>query len=149
MKIGILTTYFYPFPGGVEVNILNLAKELSKNHEIHIFTSDRKNNKIIEKKEEKLGNIFIHRSKTLFRFKYYIAFYPSLLKNLLKYDLDIIHVNSLGFLWHDFCILMKKLFSPKTKFVITPHGPFMTLKAYPIWQKFFRSIVNNIIFESK
>lgn len=145
MKIGFLTTYFYPFKGGVESNILYSAQELSKKHEIHIFTSDRKYNQIIKNKEEKLGNINIHRSKTLFRYKYYFAFYPKLLKNILKYDLDIIHVHSIGFPWHDICIVIKKIISQKTKFVITPHGPFMTRNNYPRWQKFLKQINTSII----
>src|SRR3989338_1251153 len=135
MKIGFITTYFYPFVGGAESNAYFLAKELAKNHEVHIFTSDRKNSLIIKKKEEKIGNIAVHRSKTLFRYHYYLVFYPSLVTNLLKYDLDIVHVHSLGFIWHDISIQIKKLFSPKTKFIITPHGPFMTLKNYTLWQK--------------
>ena len=138
MKIGFITTYFYPFTGGAEANCYYLAKELSKDHEVHIFTSDRKDNRIIKNKEEKLDNLNIHRSRTLFRYRYYFAFYPSLLINLLKYNLDIIHVHSLGFLWHDKGIFIKKLFSPKTKFIITPHGPFMALKNYPLWQKILK-----------
>lgn len=145
MRIGIITTYFCPFAGGAENNTYYLAKELSKNHEVHIFTSDRKNSHIIKKKEEKIGNINIHRSKTLFRYRYYFAFYPKLVTNLLKYNLDIIHVHSLGFVWHDVCMLIKKLLSLKTKFIITPHGPFMTLKNYPVWQKIIRKIVTSWI----
>jgi glycosyltransferase involved in cell wall biosynthesis len=141
MKIAFITTYFQPFHGGVESNVFYLAKELSKNNEVHIFTSDRKDGKIIEQKEEKVGNLFVHRCKTIFRFKYYLVFYPELLNQLLKYDFDIIHVNSLGFIWHDICVLIKKLQSKKTKFIITPHGPFMTLKEYPLYQKIAKKIV--------
>ena len=74
MKIGIITTYFYPFRGGAESNAYNLAKELSKRHEVHVFTSDRKKSAIIQKKEEKIGNIQVHRTKTWFRYRYYFAF---------------------------------------------------------------------------
>src|SRR3989344_4568441 len=145
MKIGFISTYFYPFKGGAEANCFYLAKELSKKHEIHVFTSDRKDNKIIKNKEEKIYNITIHRSKILFRYRYYFAFYPGLLTRLLKYNLDIIHTNSLGFIWHDICIIIKKIVSPKTKIVITPHGPFMTLKKYPLWQKVIKSLVTKEI----
>lgn len=141
MKLGFISTYFYPFTGGAEANCYYLAKELAKKHEVHIFTSDRKSKTIINKKEEKIFEINIHRSKTLFRYKYYFAFYPSLLKNLLKQDLDIIHVHSLGFIWHDICLIIKKLYSPKTKILITPHGPFMALKHYPIWQRIIKHLV--------
>src|SRR3989344_5423437 len=149
MKIGFLIEYFYPFLGGAENNCFYLAKELAKNHEVHVFTSDRKNDRIIQKKEEIIANIHVHRSKTLFRFRYYFAFYPSLVTNLLKYNLNIIHVHSIGFVWHDLCILIKKIFSPKTKFIITPHGPFMALKNLPLWQRLIKWKVTNWIILTK
>ena len=148
MKIGFISTYFYPFIGGAEANCYNIAKKLSKNHEIHIFTSDRKDKHIVLKREEKLNNkIFVHRSKTIFRYKYYFGFYPEMLIKLLKQDLDILQVHSLGFIWHDICIIIKKIMSPKTKFIITPHGPFMALKSYPLWQIILKKIVE--LFEKR
>ena len=39
MKIGFLINYFYPMKGGAEDNCFNLAKELAKNNEVHVFTS--------------------------------------------------------------------------------------------------------------
>ncbi len=151
MKIAFISTYFYPFTGGAESNCFYLAKELAKSHEIHVFTSDRKNSHIIEKNDEIIENIKIHRCETLFRYKYYFCFYPSLLNKLLKGDFDIIHTHSLGFVWHDLVLILKKIKNPKTKLVITPHGPFMTLKHYPLWQKLikfkvktFEKIINRI-----
>ncbi|MBS3175074.1 glycosyltransferase family 4 protein [Candidatus Woesearchaeota archaeon] len=151
MKIAFISTYFYPFTGGAEANCFYLAKELAKKHEVHVFTSDRKDNNIINKKEEIIDNIKIHRCKTLFRYKYYFAFYPLLLTKIFKENFDIIHTHSLGFIWHDIVLLLKKLKNPKTKFVITPHGPFMALKDYPLWQKIlkfkvklFEKLINNI-----
>ena len=144
MRIGFITTYFLPFRGGAEETVFHLANQISKNNEVHVFTSDRKNGKIINKKEELFNNIKIHRSSTFFRYRYYVAFYPSLLINLLKYDLDVIHTNSLGFLWHDLCLLIKKLQSPKTKIIITPHGPFMALKNYGFFQILAKLIISFI-----
>ncbi len=147
MKIGFISTYFHPFYGGAENNCYYLAKELAKNHEVHVFTSNRKDDKIINKKYEVIENIKIHRFKTIFRYRYYFVFYPDMLKALLKEDFDIIHVHSLGFLWHDICILLKKIKDPETKFVITPHGPFMALKFYPLWQKILKFFVNLVEFQ--
>jgi len=144
MKIGFITTYFHPFRGGAEETVFHLANQISKNNEVHVFTSDRKNGKIINKKEELFNKIKIHRSSTLFRYRYYLTFYPSLLINLLKYDLDVIHTNSLGFLWHDFCLLIKKIQSPNTKIILTPHGPFMALKSYSFFQNLAKSIISFI-----
>ena len=141
MKIGFLITYFYPFEGGAENNCFYLAKELAKTHEIHVFTSDRKNN-VILKKEEIIYNIHIHRSKTYFRYKYYLSFNPSLFK-ILMFKLDILHVHGFGFIWHDIIILVKKLTS-KTKIFCTPHGPFMALKDYTKKERIFRRVITFI-----
>ena len=138
MKIGFLIEYFYPITGGAENNCFYLARELAKNHEVHIFTSDRSDNQI-SKKEEIVDNIKIHRYKNWFRYKYYLSFTPGLL-DVLNYDMDVLHVHSFGFLWHDQIVFLKKLFS-KTKIVNTPHGPFMVLNKYGFFENVFRKIV--------
>ena len=136
MKIGFLTTYFYPVAGGAENNCFYIAKELAKRHEFHVFTSDRKENQLF-KKEETLSNINIHRFKTWFRYKYYMALYPGIINAIRKADLDILHVHSLGFFQHDLAVLIKKL-NKKTKLVITPHGPFMALDNYGLHEKILK-----------
>lgn len=138
MKIGFLIEYFYPVSGGAENNCFYLARELAKKHEVHVFTSNRKDEEIF-KKEEIVSNIKIHRYKNLFRYKYYLTFTPGLL-NILKYDLDILHVHSFGFLWHDKVVFLKKIFS-KTKIINTPHGPFMALKKYNFLENIFRNVI--------
>jgi len=138
MKIGFLIEYFYPVRRGAENNCFYLARELAKKHEVHVFTSDRKDNRIFKKKEI-IDGIHIYRYKNVFRYKYYLTFTPGML-NVLNYDLDILHVHSFGFLWHDFVVLLKKL-SGKTRIINTPHGPFMALTEYNLFQKIFRIIV--------
>ncbi len=140
MKIGFISTYFYPFEGGAERVCLETAKELAKRHEVHVFTSDRKKVKTLEKKDETVFGINIHRCREIFRLGYYLAFYPAMLFKVLRHDLDIVHVHSIGFLQHDLAILLKKIFSPKTKFICTPHGPVMALKNNPT-----KTILKNII----
>ncbi|HZX11890.1 MAG TPA: glycosyltransferase family 4 protein [Candidatus Nanoarchaeia archaeon] len=137
MNIGFITTYFYPVLGGAEANCYYLAKELAKRHEVHVFTSTQGN----LPEEETIHQIHIHRSKELIRVGYYGAFYPSLLKKILSYELDILHVQSFGFLWHDLCVLLKKAASSHTKLVITAHGPFMALASYPLWKRAVGSVV--------
>lgn len=129
MKIGYLVKYFYPIQGGAETHILNLAlKAAESGNEVHVFTSDRKGKQKIPKKEEEYLGIHIHRARMWFSLTGYLAFYPSLLWKVLSTDLDIIHVSGFGFIWHDFVLITKKLLSPKTRFMNTPHGPFMALK---------------------
>src|SRR3989344_8320895 len=133
MKIGFLINYFYPFVGGAESNCYYLAKELVKGgHEVHIFTTDRKD-KIKLKKEEIIDGIKVHRARVLFRYRYYLTFAPGLLIDAFKYKIDILHAHSFGFLFHDFIVLIKKLFSD-TKLINTPHGPFMALSDYNKFQ---------------
>ncbi len=137
MKIGFLISYFYPMKGGAENNCYYLAKELAKNNEVHVFTSKIKGTKSYEI----IDNIHVHRYKTLFRYRYYLSFTPGLL-NVLRYKLDILHVHSFGFVYHDIVLMLKKLIS-KTKIVNTPHGPFMVLKYYNSFQKSFKALVGN------
>jgi glycosyltransferase involved in cell wall biosynthesis len=143
MKIGFLVTYFYPFKDGTENNCLFLARELVKlGHEVHVFTSDRRNKTVIENKEEVYDGICIHRCKTIFRYKYYLVFDIDLITKLMKYDLDVLHVHSLGFPQQDLAVLIRKLFT-KTKIVNTPHGPFLgnTSKShYNILRNLYRII---------
>jgi len=49
MKIGFLIEYFYPVRGGAENNCFYIARELAKSHEVHVFTSDRKDGKIFKR----------------------------------------------------------------------------------------------------
>lgn len=142
MKIGFISTYFYPVKGGAENNCFYLAKELGKKHEVHVFTSHKgefKHYEVIE-------GIHVHRSREIFRFGYYAAFYPGMLFQVLNTKLDVLHVHSFGFLWHDLIVLMKKLFNPKLKLIITPHGPFMALDNYPLYAKIYKKVVNFLEF---
>ena len=136
MKIGFLINYFYPRKGGAENNCFYLARELAKKHDVSVYTSDKKG-KTRFKKYEVIDNIKINRFKS-FRYKYYSAIYPKMLFKVLKDDLDILHVHSIGFLWHDLIVIFKKITSPKTRIINTPHGHFMALKNYPAWQKIIK-----------
>lgn len=132
MKIGFLITYFYPQTGGAESNCYYLARELAKKHEVHVFCSGK------EDIDETIEGIHVHRSKEIFRIKYYLAYYPSLLDSLARYDLDVLHVHGLGFAQHDKAVKMLKQTNPRTKIVCTPHGPFMALKKYNLLGSFFK-----------
>ncbi len=144
MKIGFLTTYFYPVTGGAENNCFYLAKELAKKHEVHVFTSDGKGNEHF-KQEESIHNINIHRYKTWFRYKYYMTLYPGIINAIRKADLDVLHVHSLGFFQHDLAILVKKL-NKKTKLIITPHGPFMALDNYGLHERILKKAATLLEF---
>ena len=139
MKIGFMANYFYPATGGMEELTFSIARELVKRgHEVHVFTSDRKDGKKFLK-EEVVEGVQFHRSRLWFKFKYYLKFNPGIAFKHLKYDLDVLHVQSLGFIFQDFGVVLRKIFF-KTKLINTPHGPFMALDMYPWWQKILRKI---------
>ena len=141
LKIGYILSYFHPFKDGTENNCLYLASEMVKlGHEVHVFTSDRRDGKILEEKEAEINGIKIHRSKTYWRYKYYLDLNPGMIPMTMKYDLDILHIHSFGFMFYDAVLMLKKALGHKTAIINTPHGPFMSLDSYPAWQKGLKSI---------
>ena len=134
MKIGFLIPYFYPTTGGAENNCYYTARELAKRHEVHVFCSGPEN------KQEKVSGINVHRCKEAFRIKYYFAFYPSVTRELLNQDLDVLHVHGMGFLQHDRAISQLRKKNPKIKIICTPHGPFMALKKYNLLGQIFKTL---------
>lgn len=152
---------FHPFKGGAEQHVLSLAKrlasiqeistseslsllspdkqkgELKQNDEyrfkVKVFTTDIKFNNETLEKFEIYKNIEIHRLHAWNRALIF-GFYPALLIRLLLTRAHYIHLSGFGFIWRDFCVLLKKVFSPGTKILITPHGPFMPTRfnTYPV-----------------
>jgi len=136
MKIGYLITYLGT--GGAQGNCLYLAREMSKKHDVTIFTSYN---------ETLLGKVFTEKTfgfdkivvcKPWFKFKYYFVFNPSVFK-ILRYKLDVLHVHSFGFFFNDLLVLYLKLFT-KTKIVNTPHGPFMALSKYNFFERIAKGL---------
>ncbi|HIH14111.1 MAG TPA: glycosyltransferase family 4 protein [Nanoarchaeota archaeon] len=145
MKIGILTTYFYPFKDGTENQAFYWSSELARKHEVHIFTSDRKEGAVLEKKHEIINGVHIHRYETAFRYRYYLCWNKKMISDLLNADIDILHVHSIGFPQQDFAVFLLKLLRPKLKIVGFPHGPFLANERYNIGVKTLRWIYR--IFE--
>ena len=89
LKIGYVLSYFHPFKDGTENNCLYLATEMVKlGHEVHVFTSDRRDGEILKEKEGMINGIHIHRSRTLLRYKYYLELNPEIIGSILKYKED-------------------------------------------------------------
>lgn len=143
MKIGFIANYFYPATGGMEELAFNFAKELARRgHEVHVFTSDRKDGKIFAK-EEIVEGVKFHRSRLWFNYKYYLKFNPGIAFKHLKYDLDVLHFQSIGFIFQDLALILRKIFT-RTKLVDSPLGPFMALDKYPLWQEILRDIYTTL-----
>lgn len=136
MKIGFLLSSFYPNTGGREVLTLNFAKELAKRgHEVHVFTTQSKG----MKREETAFGIYIHRTRTWFKYRYYIEFNPGWVWNALKYKLDILQIQSFGFFMADIAAVLKRIFS-KAVVMNSPMGPFMALEKYSWWQAILKKL---------
>lgn len=83
MKIGHV--FSYPYHGGIQEYVLNLAKEQSKKHDVTIFTSKNTETKKVRNVKYRQCYPFL----TLFR----TPFIPSLYTKILQTNLDIIHVH--------------------------------------------------------
>tara|TARA_Y100000310_G_scaffold329947_1_gene400706 strand:+ start:34085 stop:35248 length:1164 start_codon:yes stop_codon:yes gene_type:complete len=92
MKIAHVCPFYTPAIGGVKQVVEELSKrQIKEGHEVHIFTSDWDKEKTIEKKEEIIDGIHIHRSHVWFKIGNFGAFWPSVFNKLLKLNPDIIH----------------------------------------------------------
>jgi glycosyltransferase involved in cell wall biosynthesis len=83
VKIGHIVSY--PYHGGIQEYVLNLAKEQSKKHKVTIFTS--RNTDIKKVRNAKYYQCYPFL--TLFR----TPFIPSLYARILQSDLDVVHVH--------------------------------------------------------
>jgi len=137
-KIVFISPYFYPIVRGAENYCLALAKRLVvKGADVTVLTSMPSGMHL--KKFEVYNGIKIHRFSRLNN-SYYFGLYPGLLFKLIFTKADIIHVQGIGFIEQDFSVFIKKIFSPKTKFINTPHGPFMALNNYSRFAKILNAI---------
>ncbi|KXK25989.1 MAG: GDP-mannose-dependent alpha-(1-2)-phosphatidylinositol mannosyltransferase [candidate division WS6 bacterium OLB20] len=138
LRIGMLLPYFHPFKGGAETNGLELARRMVDiGHSVEVFTGTIPGEEDLPLEDEYAG-IRIHRLPRK-NSAYYLSFYPALFMRLLRTHLDLLHVHGFGFIWHDFCLLFKRLLS-RTVMINTPHGPFMAHGDYSFRQKLFRSV---------
>jgi len=129
IKLVFITPRFHPFKGGAEQNTYQLAtRSAAAGYDVTVLTTD------MSPDERKLAKEDTHRGVKIVRLHRWnqqlnLGFYPALFWKLLQTPADIIHVgNGPGFMWQEFCLIFKHIFSPKTKFIITPHGPFLAAR---------------------
>lgn len=132
LKITYLIAKFLPEHGGAEVNCYEHARRMvSQGHDVTVITANNEKNSLPQ--IENIDGIEIKRLRRLTN-QYYLGFYPGLFFTLLFKKMDILHVHGFGFLWHDWCVIWKKILSRKTIFINTPHGPFMARGNYGVFQ---------------
>lgn len=113
MKIVFISPRFFPDIGGVEKHALEVAKRLSKNHEVSVITEGKKD------KKEKINGIKIIRiffgKKDWFK-KFVIWWKILNLRKLIE-KADIVHCHDV-FFWY----LPLRIIYPNKKVFITFHG---------------------------
>lgn len=118
MKILQVAPYFYPYVGGQERYVKNLAMALAaRGHEVKVFTSNYPKSK----KYEVIQGVEIRRFEILCRpFNNPIS--PTLFFNIIKYckDFDIIHCHNEHALVSQYCLLAKLNYG--IPLIITCHG---------------------------
>lgn len=126
INIVYIIARFHPFKGGAEQHCYQLATRMAEaGHHVTVLTTDASPD------GQPLSPAEIHKGVKIIRCHRWnqqlnLGFYPSLLPKLLRTKADVIHsINGPGFIWAEYCMWAKKILSRRTKFVVTPHGPFM------------------------
>jgi len=134
MKIAHVCPFYTPAIGGVKQVVEELAKrQVAAGHEVHVYTSDWDKEKRIEKKDEVIDGVHVHRCYHFFKIANFVSFWPSVKKKLLNDKPDIIHSHVFGHPHYLFAAqAAKKLGIPH---VHTTHCP---------WTNAHRSLVGNI-----
>ncbi len=114
--------FYLPTFGGVEQVMYELAKrQVKEGHEVHVFCCDSDKNKRIEKKEEIIDGVYVHRLPYWFRLSLSTFIWPSLLWKF-NGDFDIIHSHVSG---HAYILIMGLLAKSKNiRHIHTTHSPW-------------------------
>lgn len=122
MKIALITGTFFPFSGGVQVEVHNFSNKFSnKGNEVHVFVNKDvylKNNKykIYKLKYISLSILYIIKFYLRLNLKFFFNFFNF---NLIDLDYEIYHFHFLNF---KSLILIEFLKFHKKKVIVTFHG---------------------------
>ncbi len=134
MKIAHVCPFYKPSIGGVEQVVEELARrQLSKGNEVHIYTSDWDKQKRVNKKEEIINGIYVHRCFHWFKVANFASFWPSVFLKLYKENFDIVHTHVYGHPHVFLASLAGKL--KNTALIHTTHCP---------WTDAYRSFIGNL-----
>ena len=101
MKIAHVSAFYKPTIGGVEKVMEELAtRQVKDGHEVHVFVSDFDKEKTIEKKEEVIDGVNVHRCKLFIKISQSGLIIPSLYKRLVEEHknkpFDVVHSHVFG-----------------------------------------------------
>jgi glycosyltransferase involved in cell wall biosynthesis len=124
MRICHINMFYLPTFGGVERVMYELAtRQAKEGHEVHVFCCDSDKYRRIEKKEEIIEGVHVHRFPYLFRLSLNTFFWPALLSRFGNYGkFDIVHSHVSG---HDYILFAGLLSKMKgIKHIHTTHCPW-------------------------
>ncbi|OGJ15866.1 hypothetical protein A3K73_01735 [Candidatus Pacearchaeota archaeon RBG_13_36_9] len=149
MKIAHINMFYYPTIGGVEQVMKELAeRQVKAGHEVHVFCCDSDKNSRIDRKEETVNGVYVHRLPYWFRLSLSTFVWPSLLWRF-KGKFDIIHSHVSG---HDYVLFAGHL-AKKTgaRHIHTTHCPWTDASFRPLVLRPFMFLnnlfVNKMIFK--
>jgi glycosyltransferase involved in cell wall biosynthesis len=124
MRIAHINMFYLPTFGGVERVMYELAsRQVKEGHEVHVFCCDSDKYKRIEKKEEIIEGVHVHRFPYWFRLSLSTFIWPSLLSRFGNYGkFDIVHSHVSGHAYILFAGLLCKL--KGIKYIHTSHCPW-------------------------
>jgi len=143
MKIAHINMFYFPTYGGVERVMQELAEyQVKQGHEVHVFCCNSDKYKKIEKNEEIINGVIVHRYPYWFRLSLSTFIWPSLLWKLRKYKFDVLHSHVSGHLYILIAGIVAKL--KKSKHIHTTHCPWTDAFRPKILKPFV--FLNNLIF---
>ncbi len=143
MKIAHINMFYLPTYGGVERVMQELAEyQVKQGHEVHVFCCSSDKYKKIDKKEEVINGVIVHRYPYWFRLSLSTFIWPSLLWRLRKYKFDVLHSHVSGHLYILIAGIVSKL--KKSKHIHTTHCPWTDAFRPGVLKPFV--FLNNLIF---
>ncbi len=143
MKIAHINMFYLPTYGGVERVMQELAEyQVKQGHEVHVFCCNSDKYKKINKREEIINGVIVHRYPYWFRLSLSTFIWPSLIWKLPRYDFDVLHSHVSGHLY----VLIAGLISKfnKSKHIHTTHCPWTDAFRPGILKPFV--FLNDLIF---
>ena len=131
MRIAHINMFYLPTFGGVERVMYELAsRQVKEGHEVHVFCCDSDKYKRIEKKEEIIEGVHVHRVPYWFRLSLSTFIWPALLSKFGNYGkFDIVHTHVSGHAYILFAGLLCKL--KGIKHIHTTHCPWTDVSFRP------------------
>ena len=97
MRIAYVTAFYSPAICGVGRVVCELAERAVKaGHEVHVFCADTDKTTRLDKKDDVINGVHVHRCSYWFKVANFAYVWPSVLWKLYDYDFDVIHTHAFG-----------------------------------------------------